>query len=286
MDQRSSALSGVLSSSLHSAYFVLLLNVFIALLSAVNCKKKEDAKRKEGGSSAKPITPKGEAGALCTIYPVFRLKSYKKLQTVVNEGRDRGVGRGRPPGPACRAPVSLPKNAAPLSRPLSTARNGQGNRIQKPLRRRAKNKRIRLKSTSQRKKKPRGQKTLVSSNSTKFPRFANVFLLLQIKDAKAFNAGDYKTWNKLMKEDDDFEKPLADKGAGGADKGAGGADKEAEAETAKGPPAEPATKPTKSSREKGGDTAARSEQAGPNGKENKEQNKEAEEKDTKKKEDS
>ncbi|CAJ0595845.1 unnamed protein product [Cylicocyclus nassatus] len=31
-----------------------------------------------------------------------------------------------------------------------------------------------------------------------------------IKNAKAGNAGDYKTWNKLMKEDDDFEKPLLD----------------------------------------------------------------------------
>ncbi|KAK6029255.1 hypothetical protein OSTOST_04638 [Ostertagia ostertagi] len=29
-----------------------------------------------------------------------------------------------------------------------------------------------------------------------------------IKDAKAFNAGDYKTWNKLMNDDNDFEKPI------------------------------------------------------------------------------
>ncbi|EPB76635.1 hypothetical protein ANCCEY_04265 [Ancylostoma ceylanicum] len=206
MDQRSSALSGVLSSSLHSAYFVLLLNVFIALLSAVNCKKKEDAKRKEGGSSAKPITPKGEA-----------------------EKRSR------------------------KSNPETTPKKGE------------------KQEDTFEEHKPKKEEAKRAKD---------------IKDAKAFNAGDYKTWNKLMKEDDDFEKPLADKGAGGADKGAGGADKEAEAETAKGPPAEPATKPTKSSREKGGDTAARSEQAGPNGKENKEQNKEAEEKDTKKKEDS
>ncbi|KAK5980663.1 hypothetical protein GCK32_007872 [Trichostrongylus colubriformis] len=29
-----------------------------------------------------------------------------------------------------------------------------------------------------------------------------------IKDAKAYNAGDYKTWNKLMSDDNDFEKPI------------------------------------------------------------------------------
>ncbi|PIO66127.1 hypothetical protein TELCIR_12169 [Teladorsagia circumcincta] len=33
-----------------------------------------------------------------------------------------------------------------------------------------------------------------------------------IKDAKAFNAGDYKTWNKLMNDDNDFEKPIQKEG--------------------------------------------------------------------------
>ncbi|KIH56856.1 hypothetical protein ANCDUO_12959, partial [Ancylostoma duodenale] len=107
-----------------------------------------------------------------------------------------------------------------------------------------------------------------------------------IKDAKAFNAGDYKTWNKLMKEDDDFEKPLGEKGAGEAAKGAAESGKEAGLETARAPVGE-MPKPAKSNQEKGSDFAKeKSDQQGTgNMKENKEQNKEGEEKEVKKKED-
>ncbi|RCN41774.1 hypothetical protein ANCCAN_12260 [Ancylostoma caninum] len=211
MDQRSNGLSGVLSSSFHSAYFVLLLNVFIAILSAVNCKKKEDTKRKEAGVSAKPITPKAEAAE------------------------------------------------------KETKKSNNGNKDNTP------------------KKKEKQEDTFDEHK----PKKEEAKRAKDIKDAKAFNAGDYKTWNKLMKEDDDFEKPLAEKGAGEAVKGAVKPGKGSGLETARAPVGE-MPKPAKSSQEKGAEVLKeKSDRQGTaTAKENKEENKEGEEKEVKKKEDS